>query len=166
MVDINDLKKINFMKDLPDSVLEKITAVAQQEAFDEESILIRQDQNQNLIYMLVSGSIFLNCRSASGQSLTLDELHAGQTFGLTSLLDNSPATYTAICAEDSTVITIASAQLLKLFASDYAAGYQVMERVVDTFKKRMNRHTQLFMQALSAHPAIGGTSLQEGVSPV
>lgn len=165
MADVKDLKKINFMKDLPDEVLEKITAVVQEEKFDEETILVRQDQNQHLIYMVVSGKIFLNCRAASGQSLTLDELRAGQTFGLSSLLDNSPATYTAICAEDSTVLTISSAQLLKLFSSDHATGYQVMERVVDKFKTRMNRHTQLFIQALSTHPAIGG-SLQEGVTPV
>ena len=101
MVDIKDLKKINFMKDLSDEVLEKVATVAQLENFDEETILIRQDQNQHLVYMLVSGTIYLNCRASRGQSLTLDELRAGQTFGLSSLLDNSPATYTAICAEDS-----------------------------------------------------------------
>lgn len=156
MVGINDLKKINFMKGLSDEVLEKISTVVQLENFDEETILIRQDQSQHLIYMLVSGKIFLNSRAASGQALTLDELSAGQTFGLSSLLDNSPATYTAICAEDSTVITIASAQLLNLFKSDYSTGYQVMQRVVDKFKKRLNRHTLVFMETLATHPAIKG----------
>ncbi|MEH0023031.1 MAG: cyclic nucleotide-binding domain-containing protein [Desulfobacter sp.] len=155
MVGINDLKKINFTKALPDEILEKISTVAQLETYDEEAILIRQDQSQHLIYMLVSGRIFLNCRAGSGQAYTLDELSPGHTFGLSSLLDNSPATYTAICAEDSTVITMASAQLLQLFKSDYAAGYQVMQQVVEKFKKRMNRHTRLFMESLSNHPAIG-----------
>jgi len=164
MVDIEDLRNINFMKDLSDEVLEKVATVAQLEKFDEETILIRQDQNQHLVYMLLSGKIYLNCRASGGQSLTLDELCSGQTFGLSSLLDNSPATYTAICAEDSRVITISSAQLLNLFASDHAAGYQVMQRVVSLFKSRMNRHTQHFLQALSNHPDIGGQ--QEGVSPV
>ena len=164
MVDIKDLKKINFMKDLSDEVLEKVATVAQLENFDEETILIRQDQNQHLVYMLVSGTIYLNCRASRGQSLTLDELRAGQTFGLSSLLDNSPATYTAICAEDSRVITISSAQMLNLFSSDYAAGFQVMQRVVSLFKNRMNRHTQHFLQALSTHSDIGGQ--QEGVTPI
>ena len=154
MVDVTDLKKINFTKELPDGVLEKISTVAQMETFDEETILIRQDQPQHLIYMLVSGRIFLNCRANGGRSYTLDELTPGQTFGLSALFDNSPSTYTAICAEDSTVITIASAQLLQLFESDYATGFQVMQQVVEKFKKRMNRHTQLFMEALSTHPAI------------
>jgi len=30
-----------------------------------------------------------------------------------------------------------------------------MEKVVEKFKKRMGRHTQLFMDALASHPAIG-----------
>ena len=160
MVDIQDLTKISFLKGLPVAVLEKIATVVQTEKFDEETILVRQDQSQHLIYMLVSGKIYLNCRGTSGQSLTLDELRAGQTFGLSSLLGNSPSTYTAICAEDSTLYTISSAQLLKLFESDYSLGYQVMQQVVERFKKRMSRHTQMFIQALSTHPAIG---LSKGV---
>lgn len=156
MVDITDLKKINFVKDLPDEILEKICTVAQLETFDEEAILIRQDQAQHLIFMLVSGKIFLNCRAGSGQAYTLDEMNPGQTFGVSSLLENSPATYTAICVEDSTLITIATDQLLRLFESDYAIGFQVMQRVVEKFKTGMNRHTASFMESLAAHPAIVG----------
>ncbi len=156
MVGIEDLKKISFMTDLPENVLEKVIAVAQLESFDEEATLIRQGQNQHLIYMLVSGKIFLNCRAASGGSLTLDELGPGQTFGLSGLLENSPSTYTAICAEDSTLITISSAQLLQLFESDYATGFLFMQQVVEKFKNRMGRHTDRFMDVLSSHPAIKG----------
>ena len=154
MVDIKDLKKINFVKELPEEVMEKICSVAQLEKFDEEAVLIRQAQAQHLIFMLVSGRIFLNCRASGGQAYTLEELSPGQSFGVSSLLDNSPATYTAICAEDSTVITIASAQLLQLFKSDYTAGYEVMQKVVEKFKIRMNRHTELFMESLATHPAV------------
>ena len=46
MVEITDLKKINFMKDLPDEVLEKVASVALLENFGEEAILIRQDQEK------------------------------------------------------------------------------------------------------------------------
>ncbi|WP_022668910.1 Crp/Fnr family transcriptional regulator [Desulfospira joergensenii] len=154
MVGIEKLKKINFLKNLPEEVLEKISTVAQLENFDEETILIRQDQVQHLIYMLVSGKIYINCRAASGKVLTLDELTSGQTFGLSSLLDNSPSTYTAICAEDSKVISISSEQLLELANSDHTTGYHLMKQVVEKFKTRMTRHTRLFMAALAAHPAV------------
>ncbi|MCG8633744.1 MAG: cyclic nucleotide-binding domain-containing protein [Desulfobacterales bacterium] len=160
MVGINELKKIHFLKELPDDILEKIGTVAQLETFDEEAILVRQDQAQHLIYMLVSGKVFLNCRGSAGQAHTLDELSPGQTFGVSSLLDNSPATYTAICAEECVLITLASAQMLQLFKSDYTLGYTVMQRVVEKFRTRMNLHTDQFLESLASHPAVIGQSDQ------
>lgn len=154
MIDIKDLKKINFINALPDHILEKIAGVAQLETFDEETILIRQDQPQHLIYMLVSGKLFLNCRASGGQALTLDELRPGQTFGVSALLENSPSTYTAICAEECKIITLASAQMLQLFKTDYTIGYTVMQRVVEKFKIRMNKHTKQFLSSLATHPDI------------
>ena len=62
MVEKENLKKIVFLKDLPDPILERIGAIAQIETFDEESILFRQNQGQTLLYMLLSGKVFLNCR--------------------------------------------------------------------------------------------------------
>ncbi|MDD9305177.1 MAG: cyclic nucleotide-binding domain-containing protein [Desulfobacter sp.] len=154
MIGIKDLKKINFIKTLPDDILEKIATVAQMETFDEETILIRQDEAKHLIYMLVSGRIFLNCRASGGQALTLDELRPGQTFGVSALLENSPSTYTAICAQECQIITLSSAQMLQLFKTDYAIGYTVMQQVVEKFKTRMNRHTAQFLKSLATHPAI------------
>ena len=74
MVDKEILKTLNFLKDVPDDVLEKVGEIAQMETFDEESILFRQNQKQTLLYMLISGKVFLNSRSMSGKSLTLDEV--------------------------------------------------------------------------------------------
>jgi len=158
MVEIKDLKKINFMSGLSDEILEQIVSVAQMETFGEETTLIRQDQTQNLIYMLVSGRIFLNCRTSGAKVLTLDELVPGQTFGVSALLDNSPATYTAICAEECTLITLSSAQLLQLFKTDYRTGYEMMQRVVEKFKIRMNRHTSQFLESLANHPDVKGVA--------
>jgi CRP-like cAMP-binding protein len=156
MIDIKALKKINFLRDLPEDVLESIAEVAQLETFDEEAILIRQDQDMHLIHMLVSGRIFLNCRATGGRSLTLDELKPGQTFGVSALLENSPSTYTAVCAEQCTIITLASAQMHQLFKKDYTIGYTMMQRVVETFKVRLNRHTEQFLKSLAHHPSIPG----------
>lgn len=156
MVGIDVLKKIDFLKDLPLDILEKIGVIAQLETFDEESILIRQDQKQHLVYMLVSGKIFLNARSSSGKNLTIDELLPGQTFGVSSLLGASWATFTAICAQESLVVTLSALQMIQLFESDYKLGYRFIQQVVHLFKTRKNRHTQQFLKSLAAHPALEG----------
>lgn len=156
MVGIDVLKKIHFLKELPEDILVKIGAIGEQQTFDEESILVRQDQKQDLVYMLVSGKIFLNARSALGKNLTLDELSPGQTFGVSSLLGASWATCTAICAEECLIITLSALQMVHLFETDCKLGYIVMQQMVHLFKSRMNKHTQQFLTSLANHPAIQG----------
>ncbi len=155
MVEKEYFKKIGFLKDLPDSILEKIGAISQLETFDEESLLFRQNQEKALLYMLVSGKVFLNSRSATGKSLTLDEVTPGRTFGVSTLLGGGNAsTFTAVCAETSTMITVSGEQIRKLFSEDYETGHAVMLKVVELFKSRMEMHTHQFLQSLANHPEI------------
>lgn len=154
MVEKDILKKIMFLKDLPDLVLEKIGAIAQLETFDEESILFRQDQEHKLIYMMVSGKVFLNSRSASGKSLTLDEVSVGRTFGVSALMGQSVRSFTAICAATSVIVTVSGDEMRQLFEEDFEIGHMLMMKVVDLFKSRMQMHTQQFLHSLATHPEI------------
>ncbi len=154
MVEKDILKKINFFKDLPDNLLEKVAAIAQLETFDEEVILFRQNQEQKLLYMLVSGKVFLNTRSVSGKSLTLDEVTPGRTFGVSALMGESSSTFTAICSETCSIVTISGEQLRDLFEKDFKLGHILMSKVVEIFKSRMEMHTQQFLHSLAIHPEI------------
>jgi CRP/FNR family cyclic AMP-dependent transcriptional regulator len=154
MVDKEILKKINFLKTVPEDVLEKIGNIAQLEAFDEESILFRQDQKQTLLYMLISGKVFLNSRSSSGRSLTLDEIGPGRTFGLSALMGESESTFTAVCVQNSEIITISGEQMNQLFEKDFRTGHIFMRKVVESFKRRMAMHTNQFLKSLRSHPEI------------
>ena len=155
MVEKEYLKKVGFLKDLPDSILEKIGAISQLETFDEESLLFRQNQEKALLYMLISGKVFLNSRSATGKSLTLDEVTPGRTFGVSTLLGGGHAsTFTAICAETSTMITVSGEQMRQLFLEDFEIGHAIMLRVVRLFKLRMEMHTRQFLHSLANHPEI------------
>ncbi len=154
MLDIKLLKKINLLADIPDDVLGKVGAIAQLDTFDEESILFRQSQKQTLLYMLLSGKVFLSSRAASGQSLTLDEVFPGRTFGVSALMGESSSTFTAVCVENSEIITISGEQLHQLFEDDFRAGHILMLKVVESFKRRVEMHTNQFLKSLAAHPEI------------
>lgn len=154
MVDKEILKKLNFLKDVPDDVLQKVGAIAQLETFDEESILFRQNQKQTLLYMLISGKVFLNSRSMSGKSLTLDEVGPGRTFGVSALMGEASSTFTAICAQNSEIITISGEHMHQLFEEDFRTGHILMLKVVESFKRRMEMHTNQFLTTLLSHPEI------------
>jgi len=154
MISINQLKKIQFLQDLPDDILEKISPHARQAVFEPDTILVRQNETQHLVHMLVSGKICLNARSDTGRVLTLDEIEPGQSFGFSALFGNFPATFSAICTEPCDIIVLSGDLMAKLFETDHRIGYAVMRRVAQLFKDRMNKHTGQFIHSLSIHPAI------------
>jgi CRP-like cAMP-binding protein len=157
MVEKKYFKKIAFLKDMPDRIIEKIGAISQLETFDEESLLFRQNQEKALLYMLVSGKVFLNSRSESGKFITLDEVIPGRTFGVSALLGGGyTRAFTAVCAETSTIITVSGEQMRQLFLEDFEIGHAVMLKVVELFKSRMEMHTNQFLHTLASHPEIKG----------
>jgi len=154
MVEKDILEKIVFLKDLPEPVLEKIGNIAHLETFDEEGILFRQNQEQILVYMLVSGKVFLNCRSALGKSLTLDEVLPGRTFGVSALMGETSSTFTAVCVEPCEIITLSGEKMLELFENDFKTGHSLMLKVVGIFRSRMKMHTRQFLHSLASHPEV------------
>ncbi|MBU0462542.1 MAG: cyclic nucleotide-binding domain-containing protein [Proteobacteria bacterium] len=154
MVEKDILKKIVFLKDLSDPILEKIGSIARIETFDDKSILYRQNQKKTDLYMLVSGKVFLNCKSFSGKSLTLDEISPGRTFGVSVLMGESSSTFTAVCAETCEIIRLSGEQMRLLFEEDFQVGHTLMLKVVALFKARMEMHTSQFMHALATHSEI------------
>ncbi|MDQ1329745.1 MAG: family transcriptional regulator, cyclic receptor protein [Thermodesulfobacteriota bacterium] len=154
MVENQLLKKIGFLKDLPNEILKKVGAIALLETFEKESILFKQNQEKTHLYMLVSGKIFLDCGLASGKSLTLDEVSAGRTVGVSSLLGVYPSAFTAICAEPSTIITVSGQDMRQLFLEDFETGHAVMLKVVEIFRSRMRMHTRQFLHSMLNHHEI------------
>jgi CRP-like cAMP-binding protein len=154
MVEKETLKQIYFLKDMPGHILEKVGQIARIQDFEEETVLFRQNEEQTTLYMLLKGKVFLNSRSAKGQSLTLDEVFPGRTFGVHTLLNESSGNFSAICAEPCQMIVLSGETMRQLFKQDFEAGHVIMQKVVELFKIRTDRHTRQLLQSLKIHPEI------------
>jgi CRP-like cAMP-binding protein len=154
MVENSVLKKIGFLKDLPDALLEKVGAIVLLETFEKDQILFEQNEDKTRLFMLVSGKILLNCSFPSGKTLTLDEVSPGRTVGVSSLLGIYPSTFTAICAEKSSIITVSGEDMRRLFLEDFQIGHALMLKVVEIFRSRSGMHTRQFMHSLLNHHEI------------
>lgn len=154
MVEKEILKTIFFLQDLPEPMLEKISLNTEMQTFKAKTVLFEKDQALKELYMLVSGKVNLNIRTASGENLILDKVTAGRTFGIASLMKDSSTSFSAICAEDSSIITISSERIHQLFVEDFKMGHILMIQIVKLFKARMERHTSQFLHYLAAHPEI------------
>lgn len=134
MVEKEILKKIFFLQDLSDPVLEKFGAVAHMEQYAEKKALFQQNQNQPFVYMLVSGKVLLASRPGSKKPVTLDQVTAGRIFGASALLGESSAFLTAVCAEPSEIVTISGEKMRQLCEADVENGHKLMLNVVKIFK--------------------------------
>ena len=154
MVDKDTLKKIFFLKDLPDHVLEKIGKIAQIRTYEKDQILYHQDENQNVVFMLVDGLVSLNSRSQKGLSMTLDEVTPGRIFGVPALLNDACGAFTAVCAKPCTMIALSAPKMRDLFDEDFEIGHIFMRKMVEMYKSRREMHTKQFVHSLKTHPEI------------
>ena len=154
MVEIEKLKKILFLQGLPEDVLTEIGEIANIKTYEEETVIYKQNQNLSHINMVYSGKIILNSRSPKGASLTLDEVNAGHSFGLSAIMGDAESSFYAICAEKSKVIMIENDKMLELFKSNQELGYLITLRVVQLFRSRMSKHNQQFLESIANHPEI------------
>lgn len=151
MVEQDVLKKMLFLSDLPDPLIEKIGAIATLETFEKNTIVFYQHQDLTHLYLVVSGKVHFTIKSASGKSLVLDKIDEGRTFGVSALMEESSSAYTAICVEDTTVVSIPGKKMHQLFVKDFKLGHILMLKVVKLFKKRMEMHTRQFLLSLATH---------------
>ncbi|HKK91559.1 MAG TPA: cyclic nucleotide-binding domain-containing protein [Desulfobacteraceae bacterium] len=155
MVDMTQLKKILFLKSLPDEMVAKLGEIAETRECGEEEILFYQNNNLENFCMLAAGRVFLNTRAYSGEALTMDEVLPGHSFGVSALMDDdSVSSFTAICAEPSTIITLSSKKVIELCRRESELGYTVMRRAVKLLKFRQEMHTKQFLYSLAQHPDI------------
>lgn len=154
MADIKELQTIDFFKTLPENTVEKIASTVQKETFQQRRVLFRQNANLTALYMLCTGKVHLQCSSAAGKIHTLDEVVPGESFGISAFLGETRSTFSAVCAEESRIMTLSSDTISELFEADPSVGYTVMYQVVKLFKSRMDKHTRQFVSSMGRHPEI------------
>jgi len=154
MVEKDILKELHFLKELPDPLIDKISSIATLETHEKHTVLFRQNQDLTHLYMLVSGRVHFTVESLAGKVLILDKIDEGRTFGVSALMEESSSAYTAICAQESTVVSISGKDMHQLFEDDFKLGHLLMLNVVKLFKQRIELHTRQFLLSLASHPEI------------
>ena len=154
MAETKELQTIDFFKNLPENTVEKIAHAAKTENFKQGRVLFRQNEYLSTLYMLCAGKVNLKCTSPTGKTHTLDEVLPGESFGISAFLGGMKSTFSAVCAEESRVMTLSGDTIAEIFEADPSVGYTVMYQVVKLFKSRMDKHTRQFVTSMGRHPEI------------
>ncbi|OQY01033.1 MAG: hypothetical protein B6I26_05375 [Desulfobacteraceae bacterium 4572_130] len=154
MIKKEELKQILFFKNINAEILEKIKPAADIQNFKANQVLFRQNKELSSFYMVLKGKVLLNTTSPGGKILTLDEIIPGYSFGASAFLDNELSSFTAVCAEPSTIITLSSKKMKDLFKKEKDISYLILLQTAQFFKSRLVKHTRQFLHFLTNHPEI------------
>ncbi|WP_299980007.1 Crp/Fnr family transcriptional regulator [Desulfobacula sp.] len=159
MVKIEDLKRINLLKDVPDHLLEIIANEAQLSIFGTDTQLISVNEEVDTFYMLIMGQVAIKIELTPEIDVILDYIQSGSSFGTSALLKGSTSSYSAVCQEPCEMITLSGERMLQLFEEDHELAYHMMSSVAKQYKRRMDFRAQMITKTLGKNP-----ELQEEIS--
>ena len=154
MVKIEDLKKINLLKGLPDSLLEILAPEAHLSIYNTDTVLFDTDEDIDTFYMLIMGQVAHKVSLSPDVNIILDTIQSGSSFGVASLVPGTNASSTAVCQEPCEVITLSSKKMTQLFEKHNELGYKVMLRLALHYKKILDNRTNMIMKTLDTNPEL------------
>jgi len=152
MVKIEDLNRINLLKNFPDHLLKIIANEAQLSIFGTDTQLIKANEPVDKFYMLVMGQVSKKKELTPEIDVILDYIQSGSSFGTAALLKGATASYTAVCQEPCEVVTLLADRMLQLFETNHELAYYMLLGVSMQYKKFMDERAQMIMKTLDEHP--------------
>ena len=154
MVKIEDLRRINLLKDFPDHLFEILAKEAQLSIFGKDTQLISVNEKMDTFYMLIMGQVAIKKELTLKIDVILDNIQSGSSFGSSAFIQGSRATYTAICQEPSEVITLSGERMKQLFEENHELAYHMMLGVAKQYKKHLDTRALMIMKTLDEHPEL------------
>ncbi|MBT7261705.1 MAG: cyclic nucleotide-binding domain-containing protein [Desulfobacula sp.] len=154
MVKIEDLKRINLLKNFPDHLLEIIANEAQLSIFGTDTHLIAAKEPVATFYMLIMGQVAVKRELTPKMDIILDNIQSGSSFGTSALIEGSTASYTAVCQEPCEAITLSGTRMQQLFKENHELAYLMMLGVAKQYKRKMDTRAQMIMKTLNENPEL------------
>ena len=123
-IDLQALRRIKILGALSDPQLERFAQFIEVEKVSPETVIVKQGDYDNTMYLVLEGEISVRMKGVEGES-TLATLGVGDFFGDISLFDQGPraANVIANCNSILIKITASSFQLLAKEAPDLATPF-------------------------------------------
>jgi len=146
MVKIEDLKRVNLLKDVPNHLLEIIANEAQLSIFGAGTRLIEVNEKINSFYMLIMGQVAIKKNITPDIDVILEYIQSGQSFGTSALIEGSKSFYSAVCQEPCEIITVSGERMTQLFEKNHELAYYVMMDVSKRYKRFMDKRAQMILK--------------------
>lgn len=152
MISPDNLKIFSIFNELDENQLAQIADNAKAMEFEADSMIFKEGEVAEYIYLLSSGKILLEQKIASNMIVTVDTLKPGEIFGTASIMGIDTYTLDAVAAEKSDVIILSSHVFTDMLSKNPSMGYNVLKNLCISMKKQLTERTDLFIRSISSHP--------------
>lgn len=138
------MRTIALFEGLADDQLQRLLAISDENVYDAGTVLFRQGETGDRLYIIVDGQVEVRLRSHPDRpERTQVFLGRGQVVGEMALLDKGPRSATIRCSQDHTVLrSISHAACTELCNADAAIGYTIMRNLARDLSFKL-RHANL-----------------------
>lgn len=131
------LKGHDLFRTLSIDETHRITDFSSEKRFNAGETVFKYGEPANHVYMLLEGSVDLRLpANPSDYSFVIARIEQGELFGLSPLLDSKRYTASALCKEDTDLLSIEAAPFRELLRGNDLAGFSIMNQVAHIYFTR------------------------------
>ena len=130
-----------FLEGLDPHHIHRLAGLALEAEFEPGRVIFREGDEQNRLYLILSGTVALRSDPAGTSMLVL---RAGDALGWSALLDGEHRHFEARCMSPVRALAFEGRELLRAFEADPRLGYAVMKRLLGVLAGRLEaaRHAR------------------------
>jgi len=149
MVSAAYLKECNVFEGLNDAQLEKLAAIATEEAYPTGALLYKEGDPSTHLYLVQKGKVFLEMKCDMGPTrppmqVIIDVVTLRESFGWSAFVEPNLHTLSALIAEPTKMIVFEGGKMKALMDGDCQAGYEIMKGLTRLLASRLN-HTRVLL---------------------
>jgi CRP-like cAMP-binding protein len=147
------LKKLRFSASLPADVVSRLASSAVVEEFPAGTVVFREGSRNDRLMIVSAGRIALDMHvPARGETRVLT-LGPGDMVAWSAVLGGGHMTTSAVALDDTQVVTVSAADVVKLCESNHDFGYYLMRQMSQALADRLIA-TRLQLLDLFSEPSL------------
>lgn len=148
------LRNFDFFDGLPENVLEDIARFAEEEEYQEGSLLFSEGKDAENLYLILDGKVSLEKlvqlgRTGTPRRATTGVISPGNPAGWSALVSPHIYTSSGVCLEKTLVLSIDGADLLEYMQQHPEVGLILLNRLATVIRDRLTNSTSILTYFLS-----------------
>ncbi len=144
MIDTSVLRRVPLFAGLSPKHLESILAVSQTQVFPKETLLFRQGDRGESLFLVLSGRVKAVLLAEDGRELILAVFGPGEIFGEMALFDpDERRTATVVTVETTSLLTLSGKEFMAMLADHAAIAQSLLCTLTQRLKESSSRIANL-----------------------